>query len=106
LILQLCNRSARSTFLLWRGVMLRHMRMAAEQILHHLLEHTHAVTVNDADTRSRGHHGAIEKLVDRFTSFVGALADHVDLLMHRRKLRRGPEADILRQFRSARRRLR
>ena len=61
--------------------------MLGQHLRDHLLQDAHAVAVHDADAAGGGHHRAVQEFVHRVARLLGALADHVDLLVHRARVR-------------------
>src|SRR5262249_20511465 len=56
------------------------------------------MSVHDAHAAGRGHNGRIEELLHALASFLGVLADDVNLWTGRMELRGWLEGDILRQL--------
>src|SRR6476646_1891354 len=90
------DSSAGAALVLGSLVKLRNVGMAAQKIGDRLLEHAHAMPVNDADAAGGGHHSAVEELIDGVAGFLGELAYDVQLLVDRRKFGGGAESDIFR----------
>src|ERR1035441_719926 len=98
LLPQFHYRSPRAALLLRRGIETRHVRMLAQHLRHHPLQHAHAVAVDDAHAAGGGHHGAVQEFVDGVVRLFRPLPDHVDFLVYRRQLRRRLVAYVLRQL--------